>query len=153
MRKLKMEQTQNNFPKWLVPGMLLIGFLGFLDSLYLTIQHYSGEEITCNIIHGCDVVTNSVYSMIGPVPVALLGVLYYLAIVFAVILYWDTKRKKIMQLAAWATTAGFIMSVYFLIIQAFVLHAFCQYCLGSAVTSTLLFIMGMNAVCRKKKMV
>ncbi|NQV11851.1 vitamin K epoxide reductase family protein [Candidatus Uhrbacteria bacterium] len=148
-----MEPTKNKIPKWLVPGMLLVSFLGFLDSLYLTIQHYSGEEITCNIVHGCEIVTNSVYSMIGPVPVALLGVLYYLAIMLAVLIYWDTGRIKIMKLAGLMTTAGFVMSLYFLAIQAFVLNAFCQYCLVSAMTSTVLFILGMNAVSKIRKMV
>ena len=39
-----------------------------------------------------------------------------------------------------ATVIGFVMSVYFFLLQALVIHAFCQYCLFSAGLSTGLFI-------------
>lgn len=148
-----MENIEKKFPKWIAPGMLAVGFVGFLDSLFLTINHYSGSELNCNIASGCELVTSSVYSMIGPVPVALLGVAYYLFVIFMIILYLDTRNKKVLRYVGWFTVTGFVMSLYFLFIQAFVLNAFCQYCLVSAATSTTLFIMGITAVGKLKRMV
>lgn len=119
--------------------MLAISLIGFIDATYLTLQHYQQQPFTCSLTKGCDVVTSSVYSTIFNIPVALLGALYYLFLLGLVIFYFDTKKYAILTVLPWFTLLGFLFSIRFVYIQAIVLKAFCQYCLVSALTSTLLF--------------
>lgn len=121
---------------------LIIGFIGFLDSTYLTIQHYRGEPPKCAIFTGCATVAASQYATVGPIPLALLGSLYYLAIFVLSVAYFDTKKEHLIILISYLTIAGFFASIYFVYLQIFVIKALCLYCIVSAASSTLLFASG-----------
>lgn len=129
-------------PNWLIFGLIGISFIGFLDASYLTIAHYTGATLNCSILKGCEQVTNSPYSVILNVPVALLGSLYYLTVLILSLLYFDTKNASILKIIAPFTLLGFAASVWFVYLQFFVIKALCQYCMVSALTSTLLFVLG-----------
>jgi uncharacterized membrane protein len=124
--------------------------LGFLDATYLTIKHYLGTPLPCSILHGCEIVTTSIYSVIaassngsGGIPIALLGALYYLTILTMVIIYFDTKKIAVLKAACRLSIIGFLVSLVLVYLQLFVLHAICLYCMFSATTSTLIFITAM----------
>ena len=123
-----------------------MSLLGFLDAAYLTIEHYRGVVPPCAIVSGCAAVTTSQYSLIFGIPVALLGAIYYLLITALCILYFDTKQTKILKIIARLTILGLLASLYFVYLQAFIIHAWCLYCLGSAATSTILFILGLLTI-------
>ena len=129
-------------PKWLIWSLIMVSFIGFLDASYLTIAHYTGLALRCSVFSGCDQVTTSPYSMILGIPVALLGVFYYLTILLATLFYFDSKKSSLPRYIAWATCAGLVASIWFVYLQIFVIKAICQYCMISATTSTLLFIFG-----------
>lgn len=133
----------SQIPKWVIFALLILSLIGFSDSSYLTFKHYQGEIPPCSILEGCEVVTTSEYSIVGGVPVALLGALFYLSVFLFTFLYFDSQNPKFLVLAALLTPFGFIASVLFVYIQLFVLGAICVYCMGSAVTSTLLFVGGL----------
>ena len=122
-------------------AFLVLGLIGFADAMYLTLSHYLGKPVVCAIFEGCDAVTTSAYSMIGPVPVALLGVFYYTAII---VLTFVCVRY-----AALLTPVGFLASVWFTYLQLFVINALCLYCLLSAAVSTTLFLLGMRVLLAK----
>lgn len=126
--------------------LIFVGVIGFSDATYLTIKHYRNEIPPCSITHGCGQVTASPYSKILGIPVALLGAIYYLAVLAGTLAYLDTKNEQLLGLTAVATWAGLVMSLWFLGVQAFIIKAFCQYCLLSAVTSTLLWITGLFVI-------
>ncbi len=130
-------------PQSLSKGALIFFFvvaaLGFLDAAYLTVEHYLNSVPPC-AIGGCETVLTSVYATVGGVPVALLGALYYLAILVLLKIYVDTNKEIYARIALILTIAGMLSTIYFFILQAFVLHAFCVYCIGSALTSTALFV-------------
>jgi len=134
------------YPKWLIWTMTGIAFLGFADATYLTANHYFGIPLVCTIVHGCDIVTTSRYSLIFGIPVALLGFLYYLTIFLLFTIAIDTQKKKIASLAITLTPAGVLASLYFVYLQLFVIHAICLYCMVSVGTSTLLFFLGMTGL-------
>ena len=121
---------------------LIIAFIGFADASYLTAKHYNNEAVTCSLTQGCEAVTTSSYATIGPVPVALLGALYYLTIVLGSAMVLDTKNTRLLRMLSLFTSTGFLASVYFVALQLFVIKAICLYCMGSALTSTLLFALG-----------
>jgi uncharacterized membrane protein len=130
-------------PKGLVWAFIIIGFLGFLDATFLTAEHYLGSLLNCPLFGGCEKVTTSPYAVIGGIPVALIGAIYYLAIFILGIVYFDTKHARILRFAANLTPLGLIASLWFLHLQIFVIKALCFYCLVSLMTSTLLFIFGL----------
>ncbi len=108
----------------------ILSFLGYMDSSYLTILHYKNAFPPCSVTHGCETVLTSKYAMLGPIPVALLGVLYFVVLLVMIGLLFERKRKIILQGITILVISAFIISVGLVFIQAFVLHAFCQYCLG-----------------------
>lgn len=120
----------------------ILSVIGLGDASYLTMEHVRGAVPLCIGVSGCAVVTTSSYSSIAGIPVAILGALFYLAIFIGTIAYFDTKNSKILRYTARLTPLGFLFSLWFLYVQAFILHAFCTWCLLSATTSTLLFITG-----------
>ncbi len=130
-------------PKWLVLSFVVFSFLGFLDAAYLTAQHYLGLPLPCSILKGCEQVTNSPYSVFAGFPVALFGAFFYLTVFILTVVYFDTGHTKIFSFLARFVFLGFAASLYFLYIQLFVIGAVCIYCVGSATTSTLLFVLGL----------
>lgn len=136
------QQLQNNSSKvkgWIIALFLILSLVGFADATYLTITHLSGGVPECTILAGCDVVTTSKYSQIGPIPVAMLGLIYYLAILILSFLYLDIKKEKLFRIASLLTPFGFVASLIFVILQIFVIKSICIYCMGSALISTILF--------------
>ena len=131
---------KRNNGRWFAPVIIGLALIGFADATFLTVEHYRQAIIPCTIVHGCQVVTTSRYATIGPIPIALLGALYYLAVIVTVALTFEGQRPIWRRLLPWLTMSGFVFSLYLVALQAFVIHAFCLYCLLSAGTSTLIFL-------------
>ncbi|MCE9541220.1 vitamin K epoxide reductase family protein [Candidatus Kaiserbacteria bacterium] len=128
----------------LLLAIAAFGFLGFADSAYLTVDHYIALPLPCSLTQGCETVLTSPYSMVGPVPLAFFGVVFYLAVIFAA-LYLLTSSgvsKLHVQLLFALTGIGLLSSIAFESIQAFIIHAYCMYCAGSALCTLILFILG-----------
>lgn len=125
-------------PRVLVFLFLATGLVGFLDTVYLTARHFLGIEINCNLIQGCEQVLNSSYSAVGPVPLALIGAIHYLAIIAATVFYLDTGSRRALQLALALAGVGLLVTGVLLYLQIFVIGALCFYCLISAASSTTL---------------
>lgn len=113
----------------------IVAFLGFLDASFLTIEHFKNSIPPCTA-GGCEAVLTSKYAVILGVPMALLGSLFYLSVIILCLLILTNHKKIFLKafylLAAW----GFVFSMFLLGLQAFVIHAYCQYCLLSVATST-----------------
>ena len=133
----------------IVVFFLIVAVLGFADASYLTFEHYQGVIPPCSVTEGCEAVLTSSYSVIFGVPTSLLGALYYLAVAVGAFLYIESKHgageikahhASILKWTLMATALGFGMSVWFVYLQLFILHSICIYCMGSAATSTILFI-------------
>lgn len=125
---------------WFGWGLLLLAILGFSDATFLTIKHYTGGVIPCAITTGCEVVTTSKYATVAGIPVALAGAAFYFVMAVVSILVLDTKAGRWLRLAAWLSIAGLGASLYLVMIQVAVLHSYCLYCLLSAGTSTMLWV-------------
>jgi uncharacterized membrane protein len=128
---------------------LVVAILGFADASYLTFEHYQGIIPPCSATEGCATVLTSAYSVILGIPTSLLGALYYLAVSIGVFLYLESKHgageikahhSAILKWTLIITALGFGMSLWFVYLQLFILHSICIYCMGSATTSTVLFV-------------
>jgi len=117
----------------------LVAIVGLVDSIYLTIHHYTAEPVPCSIIEGCEMVLTSAYATIADIPIALFGAIAYLdAFVFAVL--WAMGKSFARLLFGVQSIAMATVSIWLIYVQAAKINAFCQFCMLSAATSILLFV-------------
>ena len=119
---------------WIIARITAL--IGLADATYLTAEHYLGVTPACHIVTGCERVLTSSYAQIGPIPLSALGMLYYGAVIAALLHPHEHIRGRILILLA---TLGLLSTLYFMYLQAVVLSAFCLYCLISALTSVILY--------------
>jgi uncharacterized membrane protein len=125
--------------KWLPVAASLVALVGLADSAYLTIKHFTDEPVPCSLIEGCEVVLTSPYAEIGGVPLAALGAAaYFVAFSLAMLAAFGNRLAWMIFSIQAILMAAF--SVWLLYLQGAVIGAFCQFCLISAATSFLLFI-------------
>ncbi|MFA9401649.1 MAG: vitamin K epoxide reductase family protein [Anaerolineales bacterium] len=134
-----MKAKSQSEPLWL--ASVLLALTGAVDSAYLAFLKFTGTVAACSDIGDCEAVNNSKYAEIGGIPLALLGLLGYLAILAFLILetQFPSWRDGLHLGIFGFTLAGTIYSVYLTYIEIFVLHAVCPYCVVSAVVMLLLF--------------
>jgi len=101
---------------------------------YLTYVHYAGIDSVCAIAHGCEKVQTSEWSELLGIPVALLGLLGYVAILLAVLRDGEAGRLAAVAFA-WL---GFAFSAYLTYREIWSIEAICIWCVASAVVLTLL---------------
>jgi uncharacterized membrane protein len=104
---------------------------GLAEATYLTVLSLTGETAVCGGSADCFKVLGSRYAKVGPVPMAAFGVLAYFGVFsFATFAAFGYERaRKFLTLNVWVM---FGTTLWLLYVQAFVLHAFCRYCLFSA---------------------
>jgi len=117
----------------------LLSLVGLADAIYLTVQHLTGQSLRCTVVSGCSEVLGSKYAQIGSVPLASVGAFAYFTVFSLAILAAFGYRFARPLLAA-LVGAMFLMTLWLLYLQAYVIHHFCQYCLLSAAVTILLTI-------------
>ncbi len=127
--------------------ILVLSLAGMGVSGYLAFVEVNQIEAVCGPVGACNIVQSSAYAKILGVPIAVLGLAYYLA----VIALWASLRTglplRTRQLAALGliavALAGTLFSIYLTTLELFVIHAICLWCLSSAVlTASLLVVLG-----------
>jgi uncharacterized membrane protein len=136
-----MKWLYKSWQKKILFTLATLAGLGFIDSTYLTYEKLTGSEVACTILAGCNTVINSEFASLFGLPLAYLGLLYY--IFLAILINFTIKNNKIywLQILTLTTLSGFFMSGYFVYLQLFEIGSICIYCMASALTSTLLFIL------------
>jgi uncharacterized membrane protein len=106
--------------------------LGLALSAYLTWIHWSGDLALCLGAGGCEAVQASRFATVGPVPVALIGLLGFGALLLTALL-WTRAR-------AWAGTVAFAIALgatlyvaYLTYLELFVIGAICPWCVAVGV--------------------
>jgi uncharacterized membrane protein len=108
----------------------IVACIGLADSGYLTIKHLQGAYIRCG--DECSAVLGSRYAEgIAGVPLAGFGAMAYLTVIVAALLAACglSAGRQIFTVMAIVMA---LISVWLIYLQAFVIHAFCKYCLASA---------------------
>jgi uncharacterized membrane protein len=131
---------------WLPFVFLGLAAIGFSDATWLTVKHFTQTVVPCSLTHGCEIVTTSTYSTIFGIPVALLGSIFYFILIIGTFAALESGNKKLFKYITRLTIAGFLASLWFVAAQIFIIHAICQWCMGSAATSTLLFTLSFFVV-------
>ena len=122
---------------------IILAVLGIADATYLLIYKYSSNDKMCLGNGGCATVNYSPYSEIYGIPVSLLGILAYLAILAILVLEprWKLAGEYGRLAVFGMGLVGVLFSAYLTYIEAFVIHAYCPFCVASAVLITIIFIL------------
>ena len=133
------EKTGNTVAK-LPLVAAVIALVGLADSIYLTTKHFSGGQVPCSLITGCEQVLTSSYAEIAGVPLALFGAAAYF-IVFSMAILAAFGNRLMWTLFGVQVVFMSLFTLWLVYLQAFVIEAFCQFCLlSTATTGALLFI-------------
>ena len=116
---------------WLFALAALLSLGGLADSIYLTVTHLTGENAACFASSSCSEVLSSAYASVGEIPLAGFGALgYFAAFSFAILAAFGYPRARIFL--TWLVAGMLATTLWLLYVQAFVLYAFCDFCLISA---------------------
>jgi uncharacterized membrane protein len=103
-------------------------------SSYLTIVHYGKKEIACAGLGQCDYVNSSQYASVLGIPVSVLGLLMYGALLAAALAWLARPRSETLPVVYWGLAlAGAGYAGYLTYIELAVLHAICIWCVASAI--------------------
>lgn len=127
--------------RWVPSTSLVLSVLGLAVSVYLTYEHFtSSTTLACPDTGAlnCLKVTTSEQSAVFGVPVAVLGLLYFVAML-ALSALWRMPRRDV-RLARLATTgAGVLFVVWLVYAELFTLDAICLWCTAVHVLAVGLF--------------
>jgi uncharacterized membrane protein len=126
-------------------SIVAVALAGLAVAAYLTYVHYAGLRPLClSGGGGCETVQTSDYAKLGGVPVALLGLLGYGAILGSVLIPDDIG----VPVGAGLALIGFGFSAYLTYRELFTIEAICQWCVLSAVLMTVLLALTLTRALR-----
>ena len=106
-------------------AIAVVAVAGVAVAGYLTYVHYQPDALICTSHGGCETVQESSYAELAGIPVALLGLLAWSAVV--VLVAWDSEPARTLVAAIALGAAGF--AIYLVTLQAFVIDAWCIWCM------------------------
>lgn len=122
-----------------------------LVSIYMTIYKLTENPNMCLGNGGCSTVNSSIYSEVSGIPVAVVGVGGYLAILALLLLENRISFLKTNgSMAGFALALiGFLFTIYLIYIEIALIHALCPFCITSQVAMTILFILSVIRLVRQ----
>lgn len=130
------ENRSRNIVMWvlIVIGLIVSGYLAYVETTQV--------KAVCGPVGECNIVQSSPYAQIAGVPIAVLGLLFYVT----VIALWLLQRVE--SVRRWALLAlvgltifGTLFSLYLTMVEVFVIGAICMWCLTSAVVTGLMCLL------------
>jgi uncharacterized membrane protein len=122
-----------------VYAMLVLTLIGIADAAYVAHGNYTGAQLWCPILDGCNTVINSPYSRVFGTPMSYFGFIYYLFMFgLAARLAYEPSSNSLRFRAILYAALGAVSSVYFMYLQLGYIREVCSYCIISAATSFLL---------------
>jgi uncharacterized membrane protein len=127
----------SRFRTILYTAVAVVAVIGLADATYLTVQAFTGETLSCGGSPDCFRVLGSSYAKIGGIPVALIGALAYFT-VFSLATFAAFGHARTRKVLTLIVGLMFLSTLWLLYVQAFLLHAYCRYCLFSAAITFLI---------------
>ncbi len=125
----------------LIIGFIAVAMLGWVASAILTAIHFWAVPLIpadANLPGAMQVITSQ-WAYVGPIPLASIGAVYYIAMIALGSLWLSTKNPTIEKLLLPVTGIGFLASLGFVYLQLGVIGAVCPFCMMSAAATTILF--------------
>ncbi len=137
--------------KWLYRASVALVIVGLLVSIYMTVYKLTSNNAMCLGSGDCSTVNASRYSEVNGIPVAVIGVLGYLAILAT--LFFENRNDFLKQngtlLIFGMALAGFIFTVWLIYVEVAILKALCPFCVTSQTAMTIIFILAVTRLIRQ----
>lgn len=128
----KLTVPTTGLPRWVVPTSLGLSLAGLGVSIYLTVEHFtSPDRLACPIgaSTSCTTVTTSAQSRFLGIPVAVLGLVFFAALlVLCLPRFWTTPAARLWQARLAAAGLGMAFVLYLIFSEIFIIEAICQWC-------------------------
>jgi uncharacterized membrane protein len=134
--------------RWQPIATLLLCVFGLGVSIYLTITHFSPHALVCsdNGAINCLKVTTSPQSEIIGIPVAILGLAYFVPMIALCLpAAWRSRDRRIHLARLALSIIGVGMILYLIIAELFIIKAICLWCSSVHVVTFLLFVIIMTS--------
>lgn len=133
-------------PRWLAPITLLIAIAGIGVAAYLTAEHFSGSSHLAGCsstgVVNCAKVTTSAESHILGIPVALLGLIYFVgAVPFLLPVAWRSRNRLVRGFRQLSAIAGLGFVLWLVYAELIKIHNICEYCTGVHLLTLILFVL------------
>ena len=137
--------------KWLYRASVALVLVGLLVSIYMTIYKITSNDAMCLGSGDCSTVNASKYAEVNGIPVAVIGILGYLAIL--AVHYFENrnrffKQNSTLMIFGMALT-GFIFTVWLIYVEIALLKALCPFCVTSQISMTAIFIIAVIRLIRQ----
>ena len=110
-------------------ALAVVSAVGIGIAVYLTYVHYRPAALICTIGGGCETVQDSKYAVLAGIPVAVLGVAFWIAALGLTV--WNSELAR--TLTAALAVGALAFAAYFVILQLFVIDAICLWCMANDV--------------------
>ena len=119
-------------PRWAVPSSLGLALAGLGVSIYLTVEHFTAPGTAACLIgdtNACATVTTSAQSKFLGIPVALLGLLYFVAMVALCLpQVWALRDPRIWKARIAAAGLGVVFVLWLIFAEIFIIESICTWC-------------------------
>jgi uncharacterized membrane protein len=129
--------------RWQPMATLLLSIFGLGVSIYLTITHFDKMALVCNTgsVINCEKVTQSPQSEVFGIPVAMLGLAYFIPVILLCLpAAWRSVDRRIHLARLALSVVGVGMIIYLLIAELFLIKAICLWCSSVHLITFILFI-------------
>ena len=127
--------------QWIIRVLCVLG-IGVAG--YLTWTHLADTNLYCGGAHGCADVQNSPYSEVFGIPISVIGLLGYVVLLVLSLLrgHVDPEVEFYLPVLSFGTALiGVLYSAYLTYLEAFVIHAWCYWCVTSALIITAIWVL------------
>ena len=134
--------------RWQPVTTLLLSLAGLGVSIYLTITHFDKVLLVCdtNATINCEKVTTSPQSEILGIPVAMLGLLFFVPMILLCLpAAWRSADRRIHLARLVLSVTGVGMILYLIIAELFIIKAICLWCSGVHLITFILFVIIVTA--------
>jgi uncharacterized membrane protein len=132
--------------RWVAPATIALTAAGVAVSAYLTIAHYTDPEGELQFCSGtgtvdCSTVTTSAQSTLLGIPVALLGLLWFVGMfVLCLPIAWRSTRRPVHLARLLGAVAGMGFVLWLVYAELIIIGAICLWCTVTHVLAFALFV-------------
>jgi uncharacterized membrane protein len=144
--------------KWLYRTMVALAVIGLLVATYMTIYKWTNNNAMCLGSGDCGTVNASKYAEVNGIPVALIGVAGYAAILAVLFLEHRTDffgnffAENGTLLTFGLSLTGFLFTLWLIYVEIFLIKALCPFCLASQTVMTIIFILTIIRLVRQPQL-
>jgi uncharacterized membrane protein len=130
---------------------IILTVIGLLVSIYMTIYKITSNDSMCIGSGDCKTVNASRYAEVYGIPVAVLGIAGYSAILAVLLLERNPGffQQNGTLLFFGLSLTGFLFTLYLIFVETVLIKAYCPFCITSQTAMTIIFIISVIRLVRQ----